>query len=71
MSGLNELAGKIGTNWNNLGLQLGILQDVLNKVEANVKDKPYQMLLRWKNTTMLATPYGELYHTLSHQSWSQ
>ena len=63
---LNDLAGKIGTKWNNLGLQLGILQDVLDEIETNAKDKPYRMLLRWKNTTMSATPYSELYHALCH-----
>ena len=34
---LNELARKIGTNWNNLRLQIGILKDVHNKIETNVK----------------------------------
>ena len=49
-----------------MGLQLGIFQDVLDEIDTNEKDKPYRMLLRWKNTTVSATPYGELYNALCH-----
>ena len=64
---LNELAGKIGRKWNNLGLQLGISQDVLEDIETNAKDKQYQMLLHWRNTTPSATPHIVLYHALCHK----
>jgi len=64
---LNELAGKIGRKWNNVGLQLGILQDVLDDIQTNERDKPYQMLRRWINTKTLATPYIDLYHALCHE----
>ncbi|XP_020616226.1 uncharacterized protein LOC110054212 isoform X2 [Orbicella faveolata] len=64
---LNELAGKIGGKWNNLGLQLGISQNVLNDIATNGKDKPYDMLLHWKNTTPSATPHSDLHHALCHE----
>ena len=64
---LNELAGKIGRKWNNLGLQLGISQDVLDDIQTNESDKPYEMLRRWKNTKTLATPYRDLYKALCHR----
>ena len=63
---LNELAGKIGTKWNNLGLQLGICQDVLNEIETNGKDRPYEMLRRWRETTSSTALYRDLYHALRH-----
>ena len=63
---LNELAGKIGTKWNNLGLQLGIGQDVLNEIETNGKDRPYEMLLHWRNTTSSNALYRDLYRALCH-----
>ena len=61
---LNELAGKIGTKWNNLGLQLGICQDVLSGIETNGKDRPYEMLLRWRDSTSSNALYRDLYHAL-------
>jgi len=61
---LNELAGKIGTKWNNLGLRLGISQDVLSGIETNGKDRPYEMLLRWRDTTSSKSLYRDLYHAL-------
>ena len=61
---LNELAGKIGTKWNNLGLQLGIRQDVLSGIETNGKDRPYEMSLRWRDTTSSNALYHDLYHAL-------
>lgn len=63
---LNELAGKIGTKWINLGLQLGISRDVLNEIETNGKDRPYEMLLHWKNTTSSNALYRDLYRALCH-----
>ena len=63
---LNELAGKIGTKWNNLGLQLGICQDVLNEIETNGKDRPYEVLLRWRDTTPSTALYRDLYRALCH-----
>jgi len=50
-----------------VGLQLGILQDVLDDIQTNERDKPYQMLRRWINTKALATPYIDLYHALCHE----
>ena len=60
------LAGKIGTTWNNLGLQLGIGQDVLSGIETNGKDRPYEMLLRWRHTTSSNALYRDLYRALCH-----
>lgn len=53
-------------SWNHLGLQLGIGQDVLDEIEANEKDRPYEMLIRWRNTSTLNAPYRDLYHALCH-----
>ena len=64
---LNELAGKIAAKWQTLGLQLLISQDILDEIEANEKDKPYGMLLHWKNTTASATLYQDLYKALCHE----
>ena len=64
---LDELAGKIGQEWQKLGLRLGISQDVLDAIEANEKEKPYRMLLRWRNTTTSTTLYHDLYRALCHE----
>ena len=61
---LNKLAGKIAAKWQTLGIHLGINQDKLDEIDANEKDKPYQMLLHWKRTANSATPYKDLYHAL-------
>ena len=58
------MAGKIGEKWEKLGLQLGICQDVLDDIEANARDKPYRMLLHWRNTTTSTTFYHDLYYAL-------
>ena len=64
---LDELAGKIGAKWQKLGLHLGISQDVLDVIEANEKEKPYRMLLHWRNTTTSTTLYHDLYRALCHE----
>ena len=61
---LNELAGKIAPEWETLGLRLGIGQSTLDVIDANENDKPYRMLLRWKNTTASTTHYQDLYNAL-------
>ena len=61
---LNDLAGKICTKWQKLGLRLGISQNVLDEIKINGEDRPYQMLLRWRNTTASATLYRDLYYAL-------
>ena len=63
---LNELAGKIAARWQTLGLQLRISQDTPDVIEANERDKPYGMLLHWKNTTPSTTLYQDLYNALCH-----
>ena len=63
---LDDLAGKIGAVWKSLGIRLGISFDVLEGIAANAKDKPREMLLRWRNTTTSATPYHDLYNALCH-----
>ena len=63
---LDELAGKIAAKWQKLGLRLGISQDVLDEIEAKEKEKPYRMLLRWRNTTTSSSFYCDLYNALSH-----
>ena len=63
---LDELALKIAAKWQKLGLHLGISQDVLDDIEANEKEKPYRMLLRWRNTTASTTFYRDLYYALCH-----
>lgn len=63
---LNELAGKIAAKWQTLGLYLGIGQDTLDEIDANERDKPYRMLLRWKSTTPSTTLYQDLYNALCH-----
>ena len=64
---LNDLAGKVGTKWNYLGLRLGIGQDVLDRIETYEKeDKPYRMLLHWRNVTSSNALYRDLYDALCH-----
>ena len=62
---LNDLSGKVGTKWNYLGLRLGIGQDVLDGIKTNEEeDRPYRMLLHWRNTTSSDALYRDLYHAL-------
>ena len=62
---LNDLAGRVCSQWKPLGLRLGISQDVLDGIDVNEpNDKPYRMLLRWKNTTNSGAPYRDLYFAL-------
>ena len=63
---LDDLAGKIAAKWQKLGLRLGISQKVLDEIEANEKEKPYRMLLRWRDTTTSTSFYRELYSALCH-----
>ena len=63
---LNELAGKIAAKWQTLGLCLLRSQDILDEIDANEKDKPYRMLLRWKNATPSTTLYQDLYNALCY-----
>ena len=63
---LDELAEKIAAKWQKLGLHLGISQDVLDDIEANKQEKPYRMLLHWRNTTTSTALYRDLYHALCH-----
>jgi len=63
---LDELAGKIAAKWQKLGLRLGISQDVLDEIDANAREKPYRMLLHWRNTTTSTTFYCDLYNALCH-----
>ena len=65
---LNELAGKIAVNWKMLGLHLGFSQDVLDDIETNYgKERPYKMLLRWRNTTTSTEFYRDLYYAMRHR----
>jgi len=41
---LDELAGKIATKWQELGLHLGIYQYKLDKIDVNKERKAYRML---------------------------
>ena len=61
---LKDLAGEICAEWQKLGLLLGISQNVLDGIKTNGEDRPYEMLLRWKNTTASATRYRDLYYAL-------
>jgi len=63
---LDDLALQIGAVWERLGIRLRIPHDVLEGIAANAKDKPFQMLLHWRNTTNSATPYRELFEALCH-----
>lgn len=64
---LDDLAGEVGQKWQKLGIRLGILQVSLNEIATNEKDKPYSMLLRWRDTTASATHYRDLYNALCHK----
>ena len=63
---LDELAGKIAAKWQKLGRRLDISQNVLDDIEANEKEKPYRMLLRWRDTTTSTSFYCDLYNALCH-----
>lgn len=63
---LDDLAGEVGQKWQRLGLRLSISQVALDEIAANEKDKPYRMLLCWRNTTASATHYRDLYNALCH-----
>jgi len=59
---------QIGGEWKRLGIHLGISHNVLEVIATvyNADDKPFQMLLCWRNTTTLATPYHDLHNALCH-----
>ena len=63
---LDEMAGKICSKWQELGLRLDISQDKLDEIDANEKRKAYRMLLHWRNTTASTTLYRDLYYALCH-----
>jgi len=63
---LDDLALQIGAVWEKLGIRLGIPHYVLEGIAASTGDKPFQMLLRWRNTTTSATPYCQLFEALCH-----
>jgi len=63
---LDDLALQIGAKWKKIGIRLGISNDVLEEIVANTEDKPFQMLLHWRNTTTSATPYHDIYNALCH-----
>ena len=63
---LDEMAGKICSKWQELGLRLDISQDKLDEIDANEKRKAYRMLLHWINTTASTTLYRDLFHALCH-----
>ena len=63
---LDELARKICSQWQELGLRLDISQDKLDEIDANEKRKACRMLLHWRNTTASTTLYHDLYYALCH-----
>ena len=63
---LDELGGKVAAKWQKLGRHLGICQAVLDEIEANETEKPYRMLLHWRDTTTSNVLYEDLYHALCH-----
>ena len=63
---LDEMAGKICSKWQELGLRLDISQDKLDEIDANEKRKAYRMLLHWRNTTASTTLYRDLFYALCH-----
>ena len=63
---LDELAAKIAKMWDKLGLYLGISQEALDAIAVNAEDKPYRMLLRWRDQSTSTTLYKDLYDALCH-----
>ena len=63
---LHELGLRISVKWSILGIRLGISQSVLDWIDAEGRDKPFRMLLRWKTMTSSATPYHDLYNALCY-----
>ena len=63
---LDELAAKIGKMWDKVGLYLDISQEVLDGIAVNAEDKPYRMLLRWRDQSTSTTLYKDLYDALCH-----
>ena len=61
------MALQIGAEWKRLGIRLDIPHDILEGIAVNAEDKPFQMLLHWRNTTTSTTPYRELFEALSHR----
>ena len=61
---LLDLSIAIAPKWERVGILLGLSKDAINDIKINEKDKAYQMLLDWKNTTTSSSHYEDLYRAL-------
>ena len=65
---LQVLAGMISAKWMNLGSLLNIPQDVLDEIDAEEENKPYEMLRSWKYARASAATYDDLYKAFCHKT---
>lgn len=61
---LLRLSYNIARKWNQVGILLGLPRNTINYIEKNSKDKAYDMLLDWRNTTTSLSHHKDLYNAL-------
>ena len=64
---LLQLSSRISAKWNAIGILLGFSSHQVDSIGTNAKDKAYQMLLDWKNSTSSLSPHEDLYNALCHE----
>ena len=64
---LLQLSSCIAAKWNAIGILLGLSNNQVGSIETNAKDKPFQMLLDWKNSTSSRSHYKDLYNALCNE----
>ena len=61
---LLELSSQIAAKWSPIGILLGLSRYQVGSIKTNAEDKPYQMLLDWKDSTSSQSHYKDLYNAL-------
>ena len=63
-SELLQLSSYIAAKWSPIGILLGLSRNQVGSIETNAKDKPFQMLSDWKDSTSSQSHYKDLYNAL-------